>query len=80
MLDTELNKPGTLLMHEGKIYVENFDADNCMCREVVAHALLWAIGEMQKELTELIKRPGGSGLCVADLPEEVRKALGMPDW
>jgi hypothetical protein len=50
-----------------------------MCREVAAHALLWAIGEMQRELTELIAHPGGTGNTGIDLPPEVHSALGLRD-
>jgi len=52
-----------------------------MCREVGAHALLWAIGEMQRELTALIEKPGGTGNVCSDMPSEaVEKALGIDPW
>lgn len=79
MLDTKLIKTGTILMHEGLIHIAGFDAEDCMCRELAAHALLWAIGEMQRELSELIARPGGTGNTVMDLPAEVSSALGLTD-
>ncbi len=79
MLDTKLIKPGTILMHHGKIHIEGFEAENCMCREVAAHALLWGIGEMQRELTALINQPGGSGNTCLDLPKKVREALGLTE-
>jgi hypothetical protein len=79
MLNTTLYKTGTILMHGGRIHIAGFGADNCMCREVAAHALLWAIGEMQRELYELIARPGGTGNTGVDLPPEVHSALGLPD-
>jgi len=78
MLDTKLDKVGTLLIHDGKIMVEGFEAEGCMCREVAAHACLWAIGVLQKELVDLIKTPGGS-ISSIDLPPDVSKALGLPD-
>ena len=78
MLDTKLKKTGTILMHDGHIYFTGFNADDCMCREVGAHALIWAIGEMQRELAELIHRPGGTGKTGADLPFEVEQALSIP--
>lgn len=75
MLDTKVTKTGTLLIHDGKIMIEGFSAPNCMCREVAAHACLWAIGVLQKELTCLIDHPGGDTSSI-DLPADVRKALG----
>lgn len=81
MLDTKLVKTGTLLMHEGRIYTSGFSAPDCMCREVGVHALLWAIGELQRELTDLIAKPGGSGHVCADMPSAaVEKALGIDPW
>jgi hypothetical protein len=77
MLDTKLQKTGTILMHQGRIYVAGFSADNCMCREVAAHALLWGIGEMQRELAELVAVPGGTGNTAIDLPQKVERALGI---
>lgn len=78
LLDTKLRKTGTILMHNGRIHIGGFSANGCMCREVAAHALLWAIGEMQRELAELIARPGGSGNTSIDLPQKVHEALGLP--
>lgn len=81
MLDTKLDKTGTLLMHKGKIYISGFSAPGCMCREVAAHALLWAIGELQRELAELIAKPGGSMNVSADMPSAaVEAALGIDPW
>lgn len=81
MLDTKLRKAGTLLMHDGRIYTSGFRANDCMCREVAAHALIWAIGEMQRELVALIERPGGTGNVCGDMPSEaVEKALGIDPW
>jgi len=76
MLDTHLNSPGTILMHNGHIYVgDGFDADDCMCREVAIHALIWAIGELQRELVEEIRTAGGSGNVSIDLPPGVEDEL-----
>lgn len=79
MLDTKVTKTGTMLIHDGKIMIEGFSAPNCMCREVAAHACLWAIGLLQKELTSLIDHPGGD-ISSIDLPADIRIALGMPDY
>lgn len=80
MLDTELKKTGTILMHEGQIHVEGFSADDCGCREVAAHALLWAIGEMHRELAEMIRVPGGTMKVGIGLPLDVEIALGIDGW
>lgn len=78
MLDTKLSETGTILMHGGHIYIAGFSADDCSCREVAAHAMLWAIAECQRELAELINGPAGAGKSVIDLPPEVEHALGTP--
>lgn len=77
MLDTRLKKTGSILMHDGKISLEGFEADGCMCREVAIHALLWAIGELQRELAEEIHQPGGSGNVSIDFGPKLCKALGI---
>lgn len=67
MLDLRLKTIGTLTMDENGMHAEGFEADGpAMCREVGALALMWAIGELQKELTEIIARPGGTGKCGVD--------------
>jgi len=78
MLDKKLDKTGTILMHKGEISIDGFDADGCMCREVAILAMLWGIGEMQRELTEMIFDPEGGNVGV-DLPPSVHIALGLPD-
>lgn len=65
MLDKKLKQVGKVTIDgHGKIYVDGFEADDCMCREVAALALLWAIGELQAELHAIIAIPGGTGRCV----------------
>ncbi len=66
-------------MHDGKIQIQGFDADGCMCREVQIHAMLWAIGELQREIQATIEIAGGSGNASMDLPVEVNEALRLPD-
>ena len=78
MIDTKLERAGTILMHDGKIYLDGFEADGCMCREVAIHALIWGIGQMQQELVALIDRPGGTDNTCIDLPPAVHDALGLP--
>lgn len=66
MLDKSLTEFGKITLENGKIIVEGFCANDAMCREVAALALTWAIGEMQRELVELIAQPGGTGKCIVD--------------
>lgn len=81
MIDTKLTRTGTVLMHKGRIYTSGFSAPDCMCREVAIHALLWAIGEMQREIVALIETPGGTGNVAADMPSKaVEDALGIDPW
>lgn len=47
------------------IIVEGFSGEGCGCREVAALALVWAIGELQRELMETLERPGGGNVGVA---------------
>lgn len=62
MLDKKLTRPGRLVMEKGKIHLDDFDVSGSRsCRESVAVSLLWAIGELQRELAEIIDRPGGTG-------------------
>ena len=68
MLDADearLTKTGAVTI-AGKsnchIVVEGFEGENCSCREVSALAMLWAIGELQRELMATLERPGG-GNC-----------------
>ncbi len=66
MLDKHLSKTGKLTIEKGQILVEGFEADDAMCREVAALALIWAIGELQGELQAIVQVPGGTDRCVVD--------------
>lgn len=77
--DSRLTKTGTILMHHGQIHVAGFEGENCGCREIAFHALLWGIGELQRELRDLVHKPGGSGNVGIDLPLAVEDALGLKD-
>jgi hypothetical protein len=66
MLDLHLKNIGTITMDAKKIEINGFDADDAMCREVAALALIWAIGRMQNELSALIRKPGGTGNTSVD--------------
>lgn len=61
MLDLHLRKTGTIRLDAKKIEIEGFRADDAMCREVAALALIWAIGRLQNELSALVRKPGGTG-------------------
>lgn len=78
-MNLELSKAGTVLIHDGQISLGGFEGENCGCSDVAILALIWAIGELQRELTECLRTPGGSGKCGIDLPQEVEKALGIED-
>jgi len=59
-----LDEFGTVVVARGWIEVRGFTADNASCRDLAALSLLWAIGELQRELNQLLERPGGSGCVV----------------
>jgi len=77
MLDKKIKKLGTILMHNDEIHVEGFEVDGASCREVIAHSLVWAIGEMQRELAATIESPDAPQKAGMDLPPGVCRALGM---
>lgn len=67
MLDLRLKTIGVITIDKNSMHAEGFEADGpATCREVGALALMWAIGELQKELTEIIAKPGGTGKCGVD--------------
>lgn len=80
MLDTKLIKIGSILMHEGKIQIQGFEGDDLGCREVCIHAMLWAIGELQREIMADIEKPGGSGNVSLDFNEGICNVLGIDPW
>ena len=68
MLDADeakLTKTGTVTIGGHgrlRVIVEGFEGDGCSCRDVAALAMLWAIGELQRELMATLEKPGG-GSC-----------------
>lgn len=85
MLDAEpakLTKTGKVTITDGQIAIEGFNASNATCRDVVALAALWAIGELQRELMLTLEKPGGSrkmwlaGNYSDDMLPPVREGLG----
>lgn len=71
MLDADeakLTKTGTVTIGGDSnchVVVEGFEGDGCSCRDVAALAMLWAIGELQRELMGTLERPGGGSCGVA---------------
>ena len=63
-----LKKLGTVIVGRGakpcSIRVKGFAADDCSCRDVSALALVWAIGELQRELNLLLESPGASDVGI----------------
>lgn len=47
-----------------KVDISGFDGDGCSCRDVAALAIVWAIGELQRELMQVLQRPGGGSVAV----------------
>jgi hypothetical protein len=68
MLDAEearLTQTGTLTMSAGRVEISGFSGDGCSCRDLAALSIVWAIGELQKELAATLQSPRGSR-CVVD--------------
>ena len=64
MLDQKIEKVGTVTISENKIYISDFEVKGATCREVAIHAMLWAIGELQKDVVESISAPGAGISCI----------------
>jgi len=63
---TKLTDTGSITISDDKIAIAGFSGDNCTCRDVAVYACLWAIGELQKEVTSLVEQPGGGRSYMAD--------------
>ncbi len=69
MLDAnkaQLTKVGTLSISSGKIVVSGFDGDGCTCRDISALAIIWAIGQLQSSLLDVVREPGKADHVVFD--------------
>ncbi len=68
MLDADearLTKIGKVTVTKaGEVRVAGFEGDGTTCRDVCALAMVHAIGVLQRELTELLQKPGGGNVCV----------------
>ena len=60
MLDKDpakLTKIGGIGISADRILIEGFEADGATCRDVAALAIVWAIGELQRELMATLEAP-----------------------
>jgi len=67
MLDADpakLTKTGEVIINRKGISVNGFSGKGCSCRDVAALGIVWAIGELQKELKLTLEAPGKSHVCV----------------
>ena len=67
MLDAnkaKLTKTGKITITADEILIEGFEGDGCTCRDVAALAAAWGIGELQRELVETMKAPGGGKVFI----------------
>lgn len=67
MLDAEeakLVQYGTVTITPAGITVEGFQGDGTSCRDVAALGMVWAIGELQRELQATMQAPGGGNVAV----------------
>lgn len=67
MLDAEpasLCKFGTVTVEPSRISIDGFDANGGSCRDVAALALVWAIGELQRDLMATLESPGGGAAII----------------
>ena len=67
MLDADeacITQAGVVTISPDGILVAGFDGDNTSCRDISALAMVWAIGELQRELLATLERPGGGNVAV----------------
>jgi hypothetical protein len=68
MLDSSDNacitKRGKVAVDRNGVIVSGFEGKNVSCREVAALAIVWAIGQLQGELEQLLRKPGGGNVAV----------------
>lgn len=71
MLDNKVTTPGTLLILNGKIYIDGWELEKPgMCREHAIFACMHSAGLLLKAATEDIAAPGGAANSYADMPNE----------
>lgn len=69
MLDKAITREGILIMIGGHVYLEGWETNDGMCREVAALACLYAARELMERGMALIAQPGG----------DKRTCIGLPD-
>lgn len=52
------------VLSHGRIEVDGFEGDGCTCRDVAALAMLWAIGELQRDLMATLESPDGGNSVI----------------
>jgi len=62
--EVRLKKIGSVTVRAGRIEIDGFSGENATYRDVAALAAVWAIGRLQRELMEILKRPGGGNFVV----------------
>ena len=65
--EAKLTEFGTVEVHAAgpvRVVVDGFGGDGCSCRDAAALAMVWAIGELQRELMAMLQKPGGGVVCV----------------
>jgi hypothetical protein len=61
---TRLLSLGTVTVSATGIQIDGFDGINATCRDVAVLAMIWAIGELQRDLMSSIEMPGGGNACI----------------
>lgn len=67
MLDAEparLIKTGSINVSASRIEINGFRGDGTSCRDIAVLALVWAIGQLQAELTATLQAPGAGKAVV----------------
>jgi hypothetical protein len=93
MLDLEpatINITGEVRVSSRGVAISLFDCENASCRDLAALAMVWAIGELQRNLLALMEKPGGGNVTVDYIPtdppaaevQRLRDAAGvvMKQW
>ena len=62
--EIQLTRHGEVVIDSQGIVVRGFAGSNTTCRELAILACAWAIGELQREMTKNIERPGGGNIGV----------------
>jgi len=73
MLDLEpatINITGEVRVSSRGVAISLFDCENASCRDLAALAMVWAIGELQRNLLALMEKPGGGNVTVDYIPTD----------